>query len=186
AMIQTPAAAIPQAPAPAIAARPGQAPPQSRAQAIEQRLGTGTLQIREGGKAHGMQLTLKGAGAGKPATGFAGLQEQREAAVVRGDYRAAAELDSRIKVLTTPPAEAAYARTAATEQAKLDPALVQQKLNVKEREKLLAIAPAGTLKALRTKDGKDVPAGSLTNEQVLAMTKSGELVPKQTVQDAFL
>src|SRR5204863_2513923 len=134
-------------------------------QDIEKALPAGSS-IAAGGAKGQPKLTVKSQ---KPesttATGFTKLLEERDAAVRAGDYRRAAELQTRIGALSYTPGE----RTLETERAKLDPQLVQSKLDVDEQKQLQKVAPTSTLKNLQTDDGKDVAPGSLTNEQVLAL-----------------
>src|SRR5206468_245782 len=110
------------------------------------------------------------------------LLTERDTAVRAGDYKRAAELQTRIGALSYTPGE----RTKEVETAKLDPQLVQSKLDVEEQKNLQKIAPTSTLKNLQTDDGKDVAPGSLTNEQVLALTKAGKLVPKKSIAEKVL
>lgn len=130
----------------------------------------------------GTHLSLENPATSGAATGYSKLLNERETAVVEGNYTRAAELQKHIDAINLTPAQ----RTAQTETAKLDPALVAGKLNAKEQESLKKIAPASTIKSLQTADGKDVAPGSLTNEQVLTMTRGGQLVPKKTMTDKVL
>jgi hypothetical protein len=105
-------------------------------------------------------------------SGYQRLLNERDEKIRAGDYRGAAETSDRIKALNYTPGQ----RTLETETAKLDPALIKAKLSVEQQKHLQEQAPPSELKGLRTKDGKNIPPGLYTREQVTAKILAGEFV----------